>query len=1324
MAATDETPPDLELELAEGANRRVKQGDAALASRDELIARTLEAGTPVAEVARRLGMTEQAIYQIRDRLERGAPDATPTASTKRALEELTDDRAFELASMQLLADLDPSARHLGGPGDRARDGSAGTSGPGGEEVIVMVSLASKWSTKVRKELERIAREGWSPVEVWAVTNRRTTPGPRDTLVQAAAERGWTLRVFDQTWLAGRLLAAEHLQLREELLGLAPPRPPAFLNAEEYASHLSRRASDWPPFVGREHETKALAAALASSQLVIVSGPGGVGKTRLLVELARGRAERWVFIEHHFPFDASAINEVAGGDELVAVIDNAHRHEDLAALVALLDRRVGPLQVVLISRPGFEEQLLEAVAQSRVGAAAKQTTVPVRPLSPEATAELLRGEPLSLAYDGAVEAIVRLCEGNPQIAILAAELAKGGTPVEAMGQNELLQGHVASLLASAAGLGAQPERRVVREVLALVAAVELVRRSDEQLLASIAQLAELGVRGLLRVLADLADAGLLGERNGGYFVTPDLLAEHVLWAAFFSSQWPATIEYGEVWDALSGSHLEQLVRALGRLPAGSAVEQQPAFSKPRAALLAQMRAADGERVGGVLGLARDLARGAPTLAIEMVDIGLVRLPAAGADRDQALTRACEATERVGAIDSGWPRQLAIAAAAYALPTADATRSTVGKALGSTYQRVPVNTSDADGALLAAVQRTLARLTREYWQKNREHPGAAEATAIASRTLLTVVFESHFTPAENPQSIVMRSHALPGSSHLEDALMAGAELFSETFAAIPPALQLKQLETLAGLRRTEQGFPGPFNIRPSEDTRALVVQALRHIEQGLTELSPRLSLPVRAEVSDVLETVPDEELSEYILVAHPHRLRRRGEHWEESHQRHVADAETALRLLHEASSARERLDLWGSWREEARQVTGQASTSPVLGMALERAAIADPAGASEWLRHLIEAESALLGVAVPALAVVFRDASDGLRLAEEWAAHPRAGVRALVAMAVPGTPGERPLLERLAEDDEVTVRDAVLTSVRYAPQLEEWRIDTALRAARSEDTSGLHLVLSLLDRGDGVSDRRVPLTAKQVAGAREIALATAAQQELHNAYELSSSFEQLAGYVPNIAREWIAARIDRLETLDEEARDGGEVAALMRTSPMPPEVIAHFAQHVREEDVGALLDRYDAAAVGGFAFGDLASVIAAVDCGSALVTARMCVWVARDEDGDSYRVAKLLESTVTWEQFTDRARELVSHGTTSVLVRDLIFAREPMSWSGSRVPQLQAAKQQYAGWCGDSSGELACVGRAAVDTYEQLIEREREREAGEADGWKWLRPSPSY
>jgi hypothetical protein len=50
------------------------------------------------------------------------------------------------------------------------------------------------------------------------------------------------------------------------------------------------------------------------------------------------------------------------------------------------------------------------------------------------------------------------------------------------------------------------------------------------------------------------------------------------------------------------------------------------------------------------------------------------------------------------------------------------------------------------------------------------------------------------------------------------------------------------------------------------------------------------------------------------------------------------------------------------------------------------------------------------------------------------------------------------------------------------------------------------------------------------------------------------------------------------------------------------------------------------------------LVSLDPGHELVTARIAEWLVRMADGDEYRASKLLESRLTWEAFTDRARVL--------------------------------------------------------------------------------------
>ncbi len=131
------------------------------------------------------------------------------------------------------------------------------------------------------------------------------------------------------------------------------------------------------FVGREDDAASLAAAVAAGRLVTVTGPGGVGKTRLVAEsLPRLAAltglpvvvAELATVEHREVSvslaSAIGLTDLSGADgglpaALVArlraypallVLDNAeHLLEDLTPLVDLLVRRVPPLRFVVTSR---------------------------------------------------------------------------------------------------------------------------------------------------------------------------------------------------------------------------------------------------------------------------------------------------------------------------------------------------------------------------------------------------------------------------------------------------------------------------------------------------------------------------------------------------------------------------------------------------------------------------------------------------------------------------------------------------------------------------------------------------------------------------------------------------------------------------------------------------------------------------------------------------------------------------------------------------------------------------------------------------------------
>lgn len=130
----------------------------------------------------------------------------------------------------------------------------------------------------------------------------------------------------------------------------------------------------PPtsFIGREAELADARRLLASSRLLTLTGPGGAGKTRLAIELARREApDRAVFVPLAAARDATLVPvEVAkalglqdargtavldhlvanlAGRELLLVLDNLEQVLDAATFVAELLAGTGRVRVVATSR---------------------------------------------------------------------------------------------------------------------------------------------------------------------------------------------------------------------------------------------------------------------------------------------------------------------------------------------------------------------------------------------------------------------------------------------------------------------------------------------------------------------------------------------------------------------------------------------------------------------------------------------------------------------------------------------------------------------------------------------------------------------------------------------------------------------------------------------------------------------------------------------------------------------------------------------------------------------------------------------------------------
>ncbi len=254
-------------------------------------------------------------------------------------------------------------------------------------------------------------------------------------------------------------------------GLAADFPPL---RSLHASNLPRPATR---LVDRAEEAAALQALLAETRLVTLTGPGGVGKTRLALEVAAGSLDDFAggayFVDLARITDSGLVSgaiaaalgvderpgvdrleplveRLAGGSRTLLVIDNAEHVLDAAPAIGELLERAAPVTILATSR---EPLRLRAEHELPLGPLPIESGVA---LFMERAEAVRPGEGLDRAV---VAAVVERLEGLP----LSIELA--APRVRALSPDVLLERLETRLAVLSGGYADAPERhRALRATL--------------------------------------------------------------------------------------------------------------------------------------------------------------------------------------------------------------------------------------------------------------------------------------------------------------------------------------------------------------------------------------------------------------------------------------------------------------------------------------------------------------------------------------------------------------------------------------------------------------------------------------------------------------------------------------------------------------------------------------------------------------------------------------------------------------------------------------------------------------------------------------------
>jgi hypothetical protein len=1245
--------------------------------------------------------------------------------TGRRVDALTDHEAFERLVTILLARTGLNVRPLGGSGDRGRDAVVGLHrADAGEDLAITISLNTSWAAKIRSDVERVHSQGFKPSTVISVTNRSASASAQIALQRKVKKAyGADLTIYDRRWLITQMHLRENLDLRGEFLNLSAPRPRFFLDIGEFEELLQRRGMLAAPFEGRAQDIDELERLLVEDRrAVIVEADGGYGKTRLAFELARsGRsATQWFFVDRGLGFDLEYLAETEAGYEATVLVDDAHRRGDLEQLLRALERRQPVPRLVFTVRPGHRaavEALLHELALEPM-------TLQLDPVGRSALDAILQTEPFEIAREGMRAAIIAVSEGNIGIALIAATLAAQGIEPYELSRAELFSRHV-ELRLRGAGAGS----RETREVLALLSALGGFDLSDANDVAAANSLLGGDAASLRRRLDELADSGIVVEQPENlYTIKPDIVREHLLRASFFPDKGRPVLRYLDVWNAFSSRRLRAMLAALGEARVDTAPAAAEALRTVRRAILDLLEAAtDVGALSAVADLARALGVGGAEIALELVEAICDRLDTLDDEAADVIgTRLVEALAvakfGLDQLPLAWSVLLRLATIVSSREAPQAREGAL-KEIREIYGSVPMNYSPGEAYLLGYVQRAVREQTLEWWGEAKGEPAARLVAAAVVQAAFQLQLESHRTSAANAMAITLLGGFVPTTRETEELLRLGARLFRETFRELTPPDQLKELEALDSLAHVAAGYSGLFGAIPPKELQLLARDVLAELEQWLAKQLDDLALPVAAAIlsyfrlrrrrrKQVPSPRPAGELRTYVDLVDNHPRGHVRLDWEKELAEVRERGARYGRTLVKAKDPIAVLEHWNAWIEQCESLTGKPANHMTINAALEEVTRADLELARELAKHMIENELAISRFSDWMLDALARD-QESWPLIQAWAQHPSATARRAAARAMHRAPDAllRRVAPTLAEDPDSSVRSAIWQALTYGASEPPsgWRLNLALEITESSEAplDLLDQLLSLV-RHRSQADMRPPrLTVSQRERVRRIMLASAAVDDIPRQHRVQMALEEAERFGLDLVLPWLRARLDHVKR-----RANGHYYIHPLPDELHPLVYTRRTSAAGRRELRRLLDEVEKPSTKGMYRYGVDEAITWLGADSAEVTRRVAKWAKGSMS--QRRLALSFLGSGNWAVFTRRARLVLNARPFDPEIRRaLIYAREPMSFVGSREPYYRGRADEYRRWLHSKDSLLGEIAREAVEHYEQLADEAEDYDRRERD-----------
>ena len=321
------------------------------------------------------------------------------------------------------------------------------------------------------------------------------------------------------------------QLFQQVMKSLVPR--ALLTHAEFSARAEQASlvSHQGPLAGREAVIEQFRAQLAGpTRMILLHGPGGIGKTRLLLTLPDAVSEGtsvWYVRTEGESIDRDLAMLDSNGQHVI-VVDDAHRFAPLPHLrEALVNPELaGKAKLVLATRGIFKETVLYQLGSFPGDQICE---IGLEALTNADIDRLLQNTPHAIADQALRHALVRIAEGSPLLTGIGARLAQRGVSIMGLTRDQVLTPYLDLIIHDLAEAGYDDRYIGYLQVLAALGALDLgneALREKVQRVVGISQFEE------DLIVGRLVSAGLVERYWMTLKIASEILADHILIHHFF------------------------------------------------------------------------------------------------------------------------------------------------------------------------------------------------------------------------------------------------------------------------------------------------------------------------------------------------------------------------------------------------------------------------------------------------------------------------------------------------------------------------------------------------------------------------------------------------------------------------------------------------------------------------------------------------------------------------------------------------------------------------------------------------------------------------